>query len=131
VLGVGVGTVLGLPLVYLWGEAGVAPYLVVIAGTTLLVSWWYAHKIPVAAVSLSWVQSICATAGRCLRWAFAYYGFAGFATLASTYLVKVVIVRANWGWTRLACLKPLARSLIHMLGLFWALWALTSFPHLA
>lgn len=90
-LGVGAGTLLGLPLLFLWGEAGIAPYLVVIAGTTLLISWWYARKIAVAPISLPWPQ-VLHDSRPLLTLGFAFM-ISGFVTLASAYLVKVLINR--------------------------------------
>lgn len=90
-LGVGTGTLLGLPLLFLWGEAGIAPYLVVIAGTTLLVSWWFARKVPVATVSLPWSQ-VLRESRQMITLGFAFM-VSGFATLAAAYLVKVLITR--------------------------------------
>lgn len=90
-LGVGVGTILGLPLLFFLGEAGIAPYLAVIAGTTLMVSWWYARKISVAPVALPWSQ-ILQDSRPLVTLGFAFM-ISGFATLASAYLVKVLINR--------------------------------------
>lgn len=90
-LGVGAGTLLGLPLLVLWGEAGIAPFLVVIAGATLLVSWWFARKVPVAAVSLPWSQVL--RDSRQLIALGSAFMVSGFATLASAYLIKVLITR--------------------------------------
>lgn len=90
-LGVGAGTLVGLPLLFLWGEAGIAPYLVVIAGTTLLVSWWYARKVPVADISIPWSQTL-RESRQMMTLGFAFM-ISGFAALGSTYLIKVLITR--------------------------------------
>ena len=90
-LGIGAGTLLGLPLLFLWGEAGIAPYLVVIAGSTLLISWWYARRIAVAPVSLPWSQ-VLRDSRQMVSLGFVFM-VSGFASLASTYLVKVLITR--------------------------------------
>jgi PST family polysaccharide transporter len=53
VLGAFWGAFFGLPILYLLRVEGIAPYLAVIAGTTLAASWLYARKISVAAFGLS------------------------------------------------------------------------------
>ena len=45
VLGAVLGTALGVVTVYLMGEAGVVPALILAAASTLLTSWWYSRKI--------------------------------------------------------------------------------------
>jgi enterobacterial common antigen flippase len=128
VVGIAMGTVLGLPLLFLWGKAGIAPYLVVIAGTTLLVSWWYARKIPIASVTLPWSR-FWRDSRHLLTLGFAFM-VSSLATLASAYLVKVLITRQDG---------------LHAVGLFEASSALSNiyvgfilgamgadfFPHLA
>lgn len=87
--GAGVGTFVGLPLLLLWRESGIAPYLIVIAGTTLLASWWYARKISSAFIALTWSQVVL-DSRPLLTLGFAFM-ISGFVSMASAYLVKVLI----------------------------------------
>ena len=47
------GAGLSIPFIYLWGAAGIAPYLVIAAGVALLIAWLYARRIPLVTVTLS------------------------------------------------------------------------------
>ena len=47
------GTAVSVPLVWLWGLAGIAPAMVVTTAMSLLASWWHARKIQVAAVVMN------------------------------------------------------------------------------
>jgi PST family polysaccharide transporter len=91
VIGIAVGTILGIPLLYFWGIQGVAPYLILSALTTILVSWWYARKISIAAVPVTW-QDISGEARDLLSLGVVFM-ITGLTTVAATYLVKVVVTR--------------------------------------
>lgn len=53
VIGAALGTAISVPIIYLWGEAGIVPSLLVVSGMTILPAWWYARKIDVPRVSLT------------------------------------------------------------------------------
>src|SRR5277367_5443667 len=53
VLGALYGTVLSIPIVYVWGARGVVPSLICVAGMGILTSWWYARKIKVPPVPVA------------------------------------------------------------------------------
>jgi enterobacterial common antigen flippase len=50
------GTLLAVPIVYAWGQKGIIPSLIVISVMSLLSSWWYAKKIEVARVRMTWAE---------------------------------------------------------------------------
>jgi PST family polysaccharide transporter len=52
VLGAFWGAAISIPVIYFWGEKGIAPFLVVVSAMTILTSWWYARKIPILKVNL-------------------------------------------------------------------------------
>jgi antigen flippase len=91
VLGAFYGTVFGIPIVYFWGERGVAPSLVCAAAMTILTSWWYARKIQVARVHLTWKQMKTETAGL-LRMGVVFMA-SGFMTMGVAFLVRAIITR--------------------------------------
>lgn len=63
VLGSLVGTVVSVAL-YLWlGMEGIVPALIAMAGLNLGTSWWFARKIPVPKVEMSWRESFRQTSG--------------------------------------------------------------------
>lgn len=128
VIGVAVGTVLGIPMIYWWGTQGVIFYILGVSGTTVLVSWWYARRVQMNPVSLAWGKTLHASRGL-LKLGSAFMG-AGLFTMASAYLVKVFVTR---------------QSGVHATGLYEAASALANvyigfilgamgadfFPHLA
>jgi len=63
VLGSFVGTVISIAL-YLWlGMEGIVPALIAMAVFNLGTSWWFARKIPVPKVEMSWGESFRQTGG--------------------------------------------------------------------
>lgn len=91
VIGIAIGTFAGLPILFAWGAQGIAPYLIMSALTTFAVSWWYARKIPIAKIVLTW-QSFSDEARPLLSLGVVFMA-SGLITLATAYLVKVVITR--------------------------------------
>jgi PST family polysaccharide transporter len=64
VLGASLGTVLSIPVLWFFGQRGLVPFMVTVAAMTMLASWWYARKIQIARIHLSWRQT--ATEARAL-----------------------------------------------------------------
>jgi PST family polysaccharide transporter len=91
VLGTAAGTLLGIPMIIWWGAQGVVFYVLGVAGTTILVSWWYARRVQIEPVLLSWDVTWRA-GGRFLRLGLAFMG-AGLFSAGSVYLVKVLVMR--------------------------------------
>jgi PST family polysaccharide transporter len=52
------GTLLSLPIIYFFGVRGIVSYLVIMAATATISSWWYSRKIRIADVRTSWHDSI-------------------------------------------------------------------------
>ncbi|MFZ5884578.1 MAG: O-antigen translocase [Chloroflexota bacterium] len=91
VLGTAAGTLLGVPMMIGWGQQGVVFYVVGVAATTILVSWWYARRVQVESLALSWSETRGIALGL-LRLGLAFVS-AGLLTLLSAYLVKVFVTR--------------------------------------
>jgi enterobacterial common antigen flippase len=91
VLGALFGTLVSIPVVYFFRERGVVAYLVVVAGTTILTSWWYSRKakIPLPSVTLSQVGQEAATL---LKLGFAFVS-SGLMTLGVAYAVRIILLR--------------------------------------
>jgi antigen flippase len=128
VIGIAMGTALGIPLLYFWGVQGVAPYLVLSALTTILVSWWYARKIPIAKVPITW-KDISGEARNLLSLGVVFM-VTGLITMATTYSIKVV-VRQQLGLES-AGLYEAAGALSNVyVGFILAAMGADFFPHLA
>ena len=57
VLGAVSGTIVAVGLYGLLGQKGIVPVLIITAAVNLGFSWWFARKIPVAPVSLTWPET--------------------------------------------------------------------------
>lgn len=91
VLGAFWGTVLSIPIIYLFAEKGVAYYFLIVSATGVLTSWWYSRKISVPRVRLSFRESL-SVAGPLLKLGLALMlGF--FMSLCTQYLLRVFVVR--------------------------------------
>lgn len=83
------GTAVGLLFVYVYGENGIVPMLLSIAGATLLCSWWYRRRIilPQAAADLSQVRR---EASALLKLGFAFMASAVLTTTAA-YAIRTLL----------------------------------------
>ena len=41
------GTLLSIPIIYLFGKKGIVFYLIIVSATSILTSWWYSKKIKI------------------------------------------------------------------------------------
>lgn len=87
------GTVFSIPIVYVWGEKGVVPSLVCVAGMGIITSWWYARKVKVAKVSLK-LREVFGEASALVKLGLVFMSSA-FMTMGVTYLVRAMITRHN------------------------------------
>lgn len=63
VIGVAVGSVISVGLYFWLGVDGVVPAIVLLGLTNLLASWWFASKISVPKVSMTWGESFRTAGG--------------------------------------------------------------------
>jgi len=91
VIGALFGTLISIPMVYFFGEKGVAPSLVAVAATGILTSWWYARKIRIrrSPVTLSEVGQ---EASSLLKLGSVFMA-SGLMTMGTAYLVRVILLR--------------------------------------
>lgn len=91
VLGGLLGTVLSIPIILLWKKDGIVPFLIAVSAMSILTSWWYARKIPVARIIIGWKDTFReAKALFSLGLVFMATGLMGAAVL---YLVRILVVR--------------------------------------
>lgn len=128
VLGVAIGTLLGIPMMVLWGNQGVVFYILGVAGTTVLVSWWYTRKIQIKPVSLSFGEIVVASR-ELLKLGLAFMG-AGLFTMISLYLIKTLVTRQLG--IHATGLYEAASSLANVyIGFILGAMGADFFPHLA
>jgi len=58
VLGSFLGTLIAVPVIYLFNEKGIIPFLLAIALGQLVASWWYARKKLLPQVSVDWKEFV-------------------------------------------------------------------------
>ena len=91
VLGAIYGTVFSIPIIYVYGEQGVAPSLVCVAAMGILTSWWYARKIKITHTPIAWRPLIRESAN--LLTLGIVLMAAGLFVLGSAYLTRTLILR--------------------------------------
>jgi enterobacterial common antigen flippase len=89
ILGAVYGTVLTIPIIWFWKEKGLVPSLVCVAGMSIFTSWWYARKIKVERVKMTW-RDIAGEAGELLKLGVVFTATGLFA-MGAQYLVPVII----------------------------------------
>ena len=91
VIGAVFGALVGVPVVYVWGEAGVAPSLVAVAAMSIATSWWYSRKIDVGkrAVTLS---DVGPEVRSLLRLGFAFMASA-ILMMGAAYAIRIIVLR--------------------------------------
>lgn len=85
------GTLISIPCFYLWGQSGIVPSLVLSAFAALATSWWFARRVPVKTITLSWRDSYD-EARQLLLLGVSLMG-AGLVTTLVSYLIRVVMLQ--------------------------------------
>jgi antigen flippase len=91
VFGAFYGTLFGIPIVYFFRERGLVPSLVCVAAMSILTSWWYARKVQVQNVRLSF-REVAAESSSLLKLGLAFMS-ASLMGMAAVYLVRIIIAR--------------------------------------
>ena len=91
ILGALAGTILSIPLVFLWGQDGIAIYLAVAAGAGLAVSWLFARRVEIAPMSVS-LRDTAEEARGLLRLGVAFASSA-LMTVGALFLLRVMVAR--------------------------------------
>jgi enterobacterial common antigen flippase len=94
VLGAFYGTIFSIPIIYFYREQGLVPSLVCVAAMGILTSWWYARKIQVARVSLTWRETFSQTSA--LLKLGVVLMLSGLMTMGTMYLVRIILLRSEW-----------------------------------
>lgn len=90
VLGALAGTLLTVPVVYFFREAGVVPSLVAVAALALAASWWYSRKIRIPRPPMT-ISDGTREASALLKLGFAFMASA-LMTMGSAYLIRIIVV---------------------------------------
>jgi len=99
--------VVGVPMIYLFGERGIAPSLAAAAFASFATSWWFSRQIQVRPCSISMGQMLRETSA--LFKLGVVFMVSGFLTMGSAYAIRLIIS---------------SESGVHAAGLYQAAWAL-------
>lgn len=91
VLGALFGTLISIPVVYVFREKGVVPALVGVAAMTIITSWWYSRKIEIRTPRVSMSQ-VCHEASALLKLGFAFMS-SSLMTLGVAYAIRITVLR--------------------------------------
>ena len=58
VLGSLASTCIGIPIIWLLGMRGIVPMMIILPAVSLVCSWWFARKVAVVPVDISWKESL-------------------------------------------------------------------------
>lgn len=89
VLGGLLSTLLAIPLLLLFRENGIVPFLVAVAAGQLAVNWWFASKVKLPAIQVTWRQ--CAAESREMFHLGSAFVASGIAMELSAYLIRLTL----------------------------------------
>jgi PST family polysaccharide transporter len=84
-------TIISIPCFYFWGEKGIVPSLILVSAASLATAWWYAHKVPVKPVTMSWRESRV-DAVHMLRFGIPLM-LANLVMTLTDYLIRMLLIR--------------------------------------
>lgn len=89
VIGTVSGTIIGISLYWKFGMQGIVPAIVLLSLTELFASWWFAKKVDLPKVSMSWFESFKA-AGGMVKLGLAFM-WTGLISAVIAYLTRILI----------------------------------------
>ncbi|WEX74995.1 O-antigen translocase [Sinorhizobium numidicum] len=93
VVGAFFGTVITIPLIYLFGTSGIVASLVAVAAVTLATCWWYGRRIRVSTPPMS-TQQVRQETASLLKLGLVFMA-SGFLTLGAAYAIRIIVFRAE------------------------------------
>jgi enterobacterial common antigen flippase len=103
------GTVLSIPIIFLFREKGIAPFLITVSALSIATSWWYARKIKIETIRLT--PSAVWFGAKALLGMGVVFMASGLMTSAVAYLARVMVIQ---------------EMSLEAAGLYQAAWALSS-----
>ena len=84
------GTIIGIPMVYLFRENGVVPALIGVSVMTIATSWWYSRKVPICRGTIQW-EHVKREVAELLKLGSAFMA-SGVLTMGAAYAIRAMIV---------------------------------------
>jgi PST family polysaccharide transporter len=91
VFGAILGTVFSIPIIYTWGEAGIVPLIICISLFSILPSWWYARKISLQPLEMSW-REVWQESQLLLSLGFVFMA-SSFVASVVTFLTRIIVIQ--------------------------------------
>ena len=110
ILGALFGAVVSVALVWWLREQGIVPYLVAISAFGILLSWWYARRVPLPRVIVTWRETL--TESRSLLELGVAFMMSGLIASGTAYLTRI-LVQHQLG--------------MEAVGIYTATWSLSSY----
>ena len=110
VMGVGFGAVVSIALVWWLREQGIVPYLVAISAFGTLLSWWYARRVPMQGVTVTWKETLVESRG--------------LLGLGLAFTVSALIAGGTAYLTQVLVRRQLGMEAV---GIYTATWTLSSY----
>jgi PST family polysaccharide transporter len=90
------GTVFGVAIVYFCKtrgvpEKGIVPSLICVAAISIVTSWWYARKVKVETIRVTWVKAF-AEASELVKLGVVFMA-SGLATVGAAYIIRLLVLR--------------------------------------
>jgi antigen flippase len=104
------GAMVSVALVWWLREQGIVPYLVAISGFGVLLSWWYARRVPLQYVTVTWRETLSDSRG--------------LLGLGLAFTVSALIASGTAYLTRVLVQRQLGMEAV---GIYAATWTLSSY----
>jgi len=91
IFGAILGTVFSIPIIYTWNEAGIVPLIICISLFSILPSWWYARKISLQPLEMSW-QDVWQESQLLLSLGFVFM-VSSFVASVVTFLTRIIVIQ--------------------------------------
>ena len=85
------GTLISIPIVYVFGEQGIVPSLVAVAGVSILTSWWYSRKVRIQKPTMT-LSEVAQESSALLKLGFAFMA-SGVLTVGAAYAIRMIVLR--------------------------------------
>ncbi|HEX3720179.1 MAG TPA: O-antigen translocase [Verrucomicrobiae bacterium] len=104
------GAVVSIGLVWWLREQGIVPYLVTISAFGILLSWWYARRVPLQRVTVTWGETLEESRG--------------LLALGSAFMASALIASGTAYFTRVFVQRRLGTEAV---GIYTAVWTLSTY----
>jgi O-antigen/teichoic acid export membrane protein len=91
VFGALAGAVLSIPIVYVYGRAGIPAYMVLASTAGVFISWFYARRVRIERVRIPFGQ-VASEAGSLLKLGLVFFA-SGLMTTGAVFLLRVFVMR--------------------------------------